>query len=146
MIEPTREDGWNGPVTASSFADLADLAAFKRAKDAGMSDARAFAYGDNGIGCWGDLTAQVKTPMCALPKDVWLEKWGSKHDARYRRVEVCHEGRSVIGHLADTMPRTDDIKARDPNGATLDLNPAFLDRFGLEAPLLKAGFWWRWVE
>ena len=35
---------------ASSFADLADVRAFKRAKAKGMTDQEAFRYGDNGIG------------------------------------------------------------------------------------------------
>lgn len=38
-------------VTASDFASLKDLAAFKAAKARGLSDVKAFAVGDNGIGC-----------------------------------------------------------------------------------------------
>src|SRR5947207_12121824 len=38
---------------ASSFADPADVAAFKRCKERGGSDQDCFKVGDNGIGAWG---------------------------------------------------------------------------------------------
>ena len=60
-------------VIASSFADLADVEAFKKAKAKGLTDQEAFKVGDNGVGAWGDFTAQEDTPMCALPPEDWLE-------------------------------------------------------------------------
>jgi hypothetical protein len=59
-------------VTASSFADRADLAAFQHAKALGWSDKHAFAVGDNGVGAWGDFTARDDVPMCALPRKTGL--------------------------------------------------------------------------
>src|SRR5262245_55456624 len=115
-------------VVASSFADLADLAAFKKAKEQGMSDQEAFKVGDNGIGAWGDFTAQDETPMCALPPDDWLGKWGSAKAARGKKVIVTFKGQSVIGELRDTMPH----KANITNGAGIDLNPGFAKAFGVK--------------
>ena len=54
---------------ASSFADLADVRAFKRAKAKGMTDQEAFRYGDNGIGCFGDDVTTLKIPYVAVPPD-----------------------------------------------------------------------------
>lgn len=63
-------------VKASTFADPADVAAFKKAKAAGKTDAQAFKVGDNGIGKWGDFTATETAAMCALPREDWEEKMG----------------------------------------------------------------------
>ena len=49
------DSGWHS-TTATSFADPADVAAFKRCKAQGKSDHECFAVGDNGIGSWGDPT------------------------------------------------------------------------------------------
>lgn len=54
-------------VTASSFADPADVAAYKAAIKAGKTEKEALALGDNGIGYWGDDTTSEAQPMCALP-------------------------------------------------------------------------------
>src|ERR1044072_293201 len=47
-----------GTVLASSFADPADIAAFKKCKREGHTDSYCFKYGDNGIGYWGDETSE----------------------------------------------------------------------------------------
>jgi hypothetical protein len=44
-------------VTASSFADPNDVAAYRRAIAQGKTPAEALKVGDNGIGKWGDQTA-----------------------------------------------------------------------------------------
>jgi hypothetical protein len=41
-------------VTASAFADPADVKAYCDAIAAGKSEQEALALGDNGKGCWGD--------------------------------------------------------------------------------------------
>jgi hypothetical protein len=105
---------------ASTFADLGDLHAFEKAKQAGMSDAQAFKYGDNGIGCWGDQTAQMQTAMCAVTPEDMLDKWGSIAEAKHKKILITYHGKSVIAILADTMPHKSHIK----NGAGIDLNPA----------------------
>lgn len=42
-------------VTASDFASAKDLEEYLKAKAEGLSDRQAYAVGDSGIGCWGDL-------------------------------------------------------------------------------------------
>lgn len=126
---------------ASSFADLADVEAFARCKSGGHSDEFCFKFGDNGIGAWGDFTADERTPMCALPPEDWLARWGTKAAARGRRVIVIHEGKAVIGELRDTMPH----KANIHNGCGIDLNPGFAKAFGLKPPF-KVPVVWAWDD
>jgi hypothetical protein len=128
-------------VKASSFADLADLAAFQHAKALGWSDARAFKVGDNGIGAWGDLTARDDIPMCALPPEDWLAKWGNAASARGQKVSVTYKAQIVIGELRDTMPH----RANITNGAGIDLNPGFAKAFGVKAPFMLDDVEWNWV-
>jgi len=125
-------------VSASSFADPADVAAFKRCKATGKSDAECFKVGDNGIGyfaeseCWrSDIC------FCAIPRDVWLERWGTAKAASLRPVAVRINGRVVIGKLGDTMPWRKNIK----NGAGIDLNPGFAKAFGLKSPFMVRAEW-----
>jgi len=75
-------------VTASSFADPKDVAAYKKAIAAGKTEAQALKLGDNGIGKWGDNTARDDVAMCALPPEDWLAKWGSDAKARGKKVAV----------------------------------------------------------
>lgn len=65
-----RDSEWH-EVIASSFADPADVAAFKRCKANGGTDAQCFRIGDNAIGAWGDSTAEGTGPSCALPPEDW---------------------------------------------------------------------------
>jgi hypothetical protein len=123
-------------MKASSFADPADIKAFKKCKSEGKSDMTCFKVGDNGIGLWGHDTAQEHTPMCALPRDVW-KLAGKKGGAK---VAVVANGRTVVGILGDTMPHTSNIK----NGAGIDLNPAFAKQLGLKPPFLVTATW-SWV-
>lgn len=133
---------------ASSFADLADVQVFKRCKAQGKSDAECFRVGDNGIGCWGDVTAQEHTPMCALPPQAMEEKWGSVKAAKHKKIKVWLTCRPKFDHhtpwtvciLADRMPR----KA-NKSGAGIDLNPAASSALGLTPPhLVKVE--WEWCE
>ncbi len=125
-------------VNASSFADAKDVAAFRKCKATGKTDAECFKVGDNGIGyfmespCWrGDK------PFCALPRDIWLERWGDRKQAALRRVAVRINGTVVVGTLGDTMPWRKNIK----NGAGIDLNPGFAKAFGLHPPFLVRAEW-----
>jgi hypothetical protein len=45
-------------VIASSFADPADVAAYRKAIAEGKSRETALKLGDDGIGCWGDDTTE----------------------------------------------------------------------------------------
>jgi len=130
---------------ASSFADPADVRAFKKWKqiylDQGKTDAQAeklaFAKGDNGVGCFGDFTAQDKIPMCALPPDDMIDKWGSVAKAKHKGVSVSANGKQVICQLADRMPWKKNIK----NGAGIDLNPAAAKALGLTPPFMVPATW-----
>lgn len=128
-------------VVASSFADLKDVAAYKKAIAQGKTQAEAFKIGDNGIGKWGDNTARDDAPMCALPPEDWIAKWGIGHTARGKKVSVTLKGKTVIGELRDTMPHKANIK----NGAGIDLNPGFAKAFGLVPPFLLRDVKWEWV-
>lgn len=112
---------------ASEFATIEDLNAYHKAKAKGWSDKQAFAVGDNGIGCWGDLTAQTHTPMCAIPPEYMEEEWGSVSGARHQRVLVLYGNRRVECIVADRMPHLANIT----NGAGIDLNPAASDALDL---------------
>ena len=126
-------------VKATSFADLADLAAFKRCKNSGNSDTECFRVGDNGIGFMGDDCAHGP-PMCALPPEIWLKKWGTPKNAHLKPVNVTIGGKTVRCVMGDTMPHVGNIR----NGAGIDLNPAAVAAFGL-APPIKVDAEWSWA-
>lgn len=129
------ETDWH-TVKASSFADPADVAAFKKCKALGNSDSFCFARGDNGIGAWGHNTAQEETPMCALPREIW-QRAGKSGGAG---VEVRFNGVTVVGILGDTMPSLANIK----NGCGIDLNPGFGKEWELKPPFMVT-VQWRWI-
>lgn len=134
-IPPALDPDWN-TVKASSFADPADIRAFKRCKAQGGSDQECFKVGDNGIGAWGHDTTTA-APMVALPREVW-QRAGKKGGAK---VQVSFKGIVTDAVLGDTMPRLANIK----NGAGIDLNPACAKALGLKPPFLVSGVKWRWV-
>lgn len=136
MAETERREGAWTRGKASSFADPADITAFKRCKATGKSDMECFKVGDNGIGKWGDDTTADR-PMCALPPEDW-EPFGA--GARGKKVRVIANGREVICELRDTMPRKKNIK----NGAAIDLNPAAVKAIGLKPPIMVEASW-KWA-
>lgn len=122
-------------VKASSFADPADVNAFRRCKAQGKSDQECFKIGDNGIGKWGDdCTSSV--PMCALPP----EDWQYLSHPRLSQVLVKANGKQVVCLLGDTMPHKANIK----NGAGIDLSPAAVAALGLNPPIMVPATW-EWV-
>ena len=122
-------------VTATSFADPADVAAYKKCKAQGMSDSEAFKFGDNGIGCWGDDTT-TDEPCCALPPEHMEARWGSVKAAKHKKVLVTINGVEVECVLKDRLPR---------EVHKIDLNPGACAKFGLTPPVkIKAA--WRWVD
>lgn len=124
-------------VKASSFADPADVVAFKRCKENGLSDMQCFRVGDNGIGAWGHTTAQTHTPMVALPREDW--KAAKKRGGA--KVQIYYQGVIIEAILGDTMPARANIK----NGAGIDLNPAASAALGLKPPFLVEGVKWQWT-
>lgn len=127
---------------ASSFADPADVRAFERCIRSGKSEKECFKVGDNGRGCWNDLTAQEHTAMCALPPQEMEARWGSVAAAKHKlvRVHCPRTDKWVVCVLADRMPRK-------PNrsGAGIDLNPAASKALGLKPPHLEK-VEWKWME
>lgn len=124
-------------VLASSFADPADVRAFKRCKIRGGSDFECFKVGDNGVGKWGDLTSEGSGKSCALPPEEW-EQFGLT--ARGKMVRIKYQGREVTCQLRDTMPHRKFIK----NGAGIDLNPDTVRALGMEPPIMVT-VEWEWV-
>ncbi|MCF7788630.1 MAG: hypothetical protein K9N47_21080 [Prosthecobacter sp.] len=119
---------------ASSFADPADLRSFKKCKATGKSDLKCFAVGDNGVGESGVITAQEHTPYVAIHDRFLLSRWGSRHAAWLRKVEVVANGRQFIAQVGDR------ISAQ----GRIDLNPACLLLINKQAPL-KIDAKWRWL-
>jgi len=124
----------------SSFADPDDVAAFQRCKSQGRSDTDCFSEGDNGIGCWGDNTAQEQVAMCALPPEDMIERWGSVAAAKHKPVVVEVDDVECVCVLADRMPS----KANITNNAICDLNPGAAKALGLAPPFMVSGSW-RWA-
>jgi hypothetical protein len=121
-------------VTATSFADSKDVETFKKCKAEGMSDAEAFKYGDNGIGCWGDDTTTAE-PCCALSPEAMTAKWGSVKAAKHKQVFVSVGGKRVRCVLKDRLPH---------HSNRIDLNPGACAALGLKPPV-KVEAVWRWV-
>lgn len=121
---------------ASSFADPADIRAFKRCKAQGHSDDHCFAFGDNGKGCWGDDTLR-DAPLVALPKDDLQERFGKWQKGRGALVKVKIEGVTVVCEVRDCMPWKKNIH----NGAGIDLAPGAQRRFNLKPPFLVPCTW-----
>lgn len=121
-------------ATASSFADPADVAAFRRCKAQGKSDNECFKVGDNAIGCWGDSTAMGSGPSCALHVSIIKAKWGSKSAGKHKKVRVRYGGKKVDCLLKDICGVVERI----------DLNPDAVAAIGLEPPILVTVHW-DWV-
>ncbi len=127
--------GWHN-VKASSFADPADVRAFKRCKASGYSDQQCFKVGDNAVGAWGDDTSEGTGPSVALPP----EDWQLFPDHHLKKVQVRYGEKTVVALLKDTMPH----KANIHNGAGIDMNPDTCRALGLEPPVLTKVSW-RWT-
>ncbi len=130
------DTGWHD-VKASSFADPADVKAFKKCKTNGGTDAQCFKVGDNAIGLWGDSTAEGTGPSCALPPEDWQPFY---HTARMKLVEVRVGDKTTVAQLKDTMPH----KAAITNGAGIDMNPDLCQALGLTPPVMTKASW-RWA-
>ena len=131
---PTTTAGWH-EGKASSFADPADIRAFKRCKATGKSDSECFRVGDNGVGKWGTDTTQDR-PMVALPR----EDWAHLPNPQGTPVIVEVGNNAIRATLEDTMPARANIR----NGAIIDLNPAACAALGLTPPVMVNARW-RWA-
>ena len=128
--------GGNGPFEAgaSSFADPKDVEDFKKCKAQGKTDKQCFAVGDNGIGKFGQLTAQTTTAMVAIHPADAKKRWGSMNAAAHRTVRVTVGNKSVVASVEDQLG----VAGR------IDLNPAAAKELELNPPFLKACVW-EWV-
>ena len=127
-------------VKASTFADLADVKAFRACKAKGKSDEECFKVGDNGIGCTGLNVADESIPYVALPPDDWTLKYDTKAKAMGKPVNVTLGGKTVRCILGDTMPWKKNIK----NGCGIDLAPGVQKLFGIKPGTYPAA--WEWAE
>jgi hypothetical protein len=125
---------------ASSFADPADVRAFRRCKAQGKSDAECFRVGDNGIGCWGDDCSEGSGQSCALPPDDMIEKFGSVAAAKHAKVKVTANNQMTVCILKDRMPWKKNIT----NKAIIDLNPDAVHLLELTPPI-KVAATWEWA-
>jgi hypothetical protein len=89
---------------------------------------------------WGENTARDDVPLCALPPEDWIAKWGKGNKARGKKVAVTYKGKTVMGELRDTMPH----KAKITNGAGIDLNPGFAKAFHVRPPFILKDVHWDW--
>ena len=122
---------------ASSFADLQDVAAYKKAKARGLSDQQAFQVGDNGIGCYGDDTTNEDIPYVAIRPDDMIRFWGSAEDAKHQKVLVSIGLNQQLCVIGDRMPWAKNVK----NGAVIDLAPGAQKLFGLTPPFMVNCSW-----
>lgn len=131
-----------GSVTgkASSFADPADIRAFKKAKARGLSDQQAFKFGDNGIGCWGDDVTNITIPYVAIRPDDMIAKWGSTEAARHKTLLLTIDDKTHACIAGDRMPWAKNVT----NGAVIDLAPGAQILFDLTAPFMLPCSW-RWA-
>lgn len=127
-------------VTATSFADRTDLALYHRLINEGETPAQARRLADNGVGKWGDDTTSTTIPMCALPRDDWVAKWGSGNQARGKTIRVAYKDKVIVCELRDTLPAKKNIK----NGVGIDLNPAAVMALGLKPPIKVKNVKWEW--
>lgn len=127
------QEGWIS-CKASSFADPADLVGFRNCKKKGHSDLFCFNYGDNGIGQFGDITAQTVTPYVAIHRSYMISRWGSVLASAHREVFVC------INNSVQRIKVGDRISAK----GRIDLNPAAYGLWKLTAPLMIDAKW-KWA-
>lgn len=122
-------------ATATSFADQKDVEAYRHALAQGKTELEALAVGDNGVGCWGDVTAQEHTAYAALHRDDLVDRWGSVDAARHKGIKVQLRGRQIRAVIGDRCG----VRGR------VDLNPACLVQLGVK-PGLKEAVAWYWEE
>lgn len=123
------------PTTFSSFADPADIRAFKQCKTTGRSDVSCFNEGDNGIGQFGQITAQDTIPMVAINGEEMKDRWGSIPAAAHRVVLLLCNNIHIEARVEDRISAP----------GRVDLNPAAAKALGLNPPFLTAGEW-MWKE
>ncbi len=105
----------------TSFATYKDLVNYIKCLQKGKTSTQCYAFGDNGIGAWGDVTATTKKAMCAISPKLAKQQYGSANAAKGRLVRVTLNNVSVVCEIRD----------KGPDGVC-DLNPAALIFLGLD--------------
>ena len=120
----------------TSFATYQDLVGYINCLLAGNSATFCYNKGDNGTGASGRVTAQIKTPMCALPKAELVKKWGSVKAAWGKKVKCTIGRKTFFCEVADIGPV-----------GVCDLNPAALLAANLpEDQELNVQGEWEWAD
>ncbi len=127
----------------TTFADAADVAAFRRCKAHGGTDHACFKVGDNAVGFWGDDTSEGSGPSVAVIPDDMRDKWGSVDAAHMKIVYVEVGDYGAYARVKDTMPPRSYQAAH--NGSQLDLNPDLCALLNL-TPGVDIDGTWRWCE
>lgn len=122
----------------TSFATLKDLVGYIDCLLAGGSETHCYNHGDNGRGCWGDVTAQLDTAMVALPESEMIKKWGSKKAAKHKKIwfKLDQGSKTKVEAI---------VADQSPDGI-IDLNPASLMQAGLPSDTeLSCNAEWDWI-
>jgi hypothetical protein len=124
---------------ATSFADPADVAAFRKCKAEGGTDEHCFAFGDNAIGAWGNDTSAGSGPQVALPPEVLIALYVSLTHAKGKNIVVTNlaNGKSVQAVVEDLMPHL----GHEVSGAGIDCNYDTVAELGEEAPMSITVTW-----
>jgi len=122
---------------ASSFADLADVHAFRACKAQGKSDQECFKVGDNGAGCFGDDVTNEAIAYVAVRPDDMIAKWGTIGNAKHRRINLTIGNQTHVVVVGDRMPWAKNVT----NGAVLDMAPGAQRAFGLKPPFMVSCSW-----
>lgn len=142
-------------VWASSFADPADVRAFKKCKaeggywskgvwHPGSSDSHCFEVGDNGVGYWGDDVSEGTGPSCALPPEV-IDYFGLQHNSPLI-VKNKKTGVEATVYLKDHMPHISTLEAKEARNPDrtkfrIDLNPDACHLLGISIPAEALVIW-----
>lgn len=123
---------------ATSFATLKDLKGYIQCLLKGGSESHCYSYGDNGEGAWGENTAQLDVPMCAVSPSDMIAQWGSVSVAHGKKILVIFPFagllRSVVCQVGDKAP-----------DGVVDLNPAALQEANIPSDTelsVQATYYW----
>lgn len=137
---PAAPDGAH-EVKATSFADPADVRAFRQCKAGGNSDQFCFRKGDNGLGFGKYDCTAGSGPACALPPEFWAQFPDARDGKRLVKITNDANGLVLICPQKDTMPHLPNIA----NGAGIDLNSDACAALKISVPA-DARVTWEWVQ
>jgi len=120
---------------ATSFATYKDLLGYISCLLSGGTETSCYTKGDNGRGCWGDITATESVCAVAVPKSEMTKKFGDWHKARKAKVSISLNSRTFTALVLDCSP-----------DGILDLNPGALLAAGYSPETeLSTPATWSWL-